>query len=107
MPKTYTINEKQFTIAPVTPKRLAAYCGILGITDASQFKAEGFISDLGVASFNVSISTDKCNSLLAACLAGDTSTIDAGDVPVEIIDGISNDFFSQRFVNLPKQTPAV
>ena len=91
--------------APVTPRRLAAYCAALGITDAAQFKKESFLSDLGIASFNVSISIEKCGSLLAACLLEEVSGIDAGDVPVKIIDQVSNDFFEQRYRKSPEQTP--
>jgi hypothetical protein len=93
----YTIQEKEFTLAPVTPKRFAKFCEVIDVSDFKDIVSTEKFADLNVRLLNIGKDAAVVATILQTCLMEDTTTIDAGDVDLLIVDEVFNDFFSQRF----------
>lgn len=100
MPKTYTISDKQFTLSPVTPKRLAAYCAVLGIKDFSDMKNEEVMRDINARVMNIGLNVEQIKNVLKTCLVEEVADIDYEEIDLSIVDKVLNDFFAQRLKSL-------
>ncbi len=96
MSKTYTIKDKQFTLASPTPKRIAALLQLYGKKKLSDLFTKDPLGSDEIKSIELDMrgDVDSTTKLMQICLA-DVEGLDAGDVDVRFIAGISQDFFSQ------------
>lgn len=99
----YQIQDKEFTLAKVTPKRLATYCHVLGITDFLQMKQKEAIIDTGLRAMNVSMSPENVHQIMSACLNESLEGVDVGDLDLTLITQVINDFFLQQYPSLTVQ----
>ncbi len=98
--KEYILAEKKFTLAKITPKRMAAYCKVYGIESFVALQDVKNSVTLGLKEIDITMDTEKLGELMGACLNEPLDGIDLDDIDVDILIGISNDFFMQRYGNL-------
>ena len=92
--KKYTINDKEFTLAPPTPQRTSRYCGILGVEKFSDFSDADVLEAASKRLMDFSTDPVKVAGMLDICLAENTAEIVEPDL--RIFDTIATDFLMQR-----------
>ena len=94
-PIKYVVQETTLSLADVTPKRLSAYCAVLGLEDFSALKDKAAVTQLNRSALMIFRDVHKTRELMTACLIGDFSEIDWSDFPSKVFNAVMNDFFSQ------------
>lgn len=101
--KKYTIQGKEYSLAPQTPRRLTAYCEIAGIKNFSDVGTEEGLRKLGEHMLNISKDRQCVEKILEVCLMENILELSTEDLDLSIVDTLFNDFFLQRFTTLRNQ----
>lgn len=94
--KKYTIQNKEYTLAPVTAKRLTQYMSLLGLKNFDMLKDKNALSEISVSTLNIGLDVEKIKDALSTCLAEPLDDLVIDDLDLTQLDEIMNDFFTQR-----------
>lgn len=96
--KKYMIQGKEYSLAPVTTKRLTQYMSLLGIKNFDALKNKDALSNISVQTLNIGLDPERIKNALAVCLLEPLDELSVDDLDLTQLDEIMNDFFMQRLV---------